>query len=572
MLEEIVVRDLAVIREARVTFREGLNVVSGASGVGKSLLVQALLLSLGSRASATVVRGDCEEAVVEARFRVRGRSREEISALLDLPLEEGAIVLRRVIGREGRSRATVNGRIVSVAELRSLGERLADVHGQNEEQLLLRPKVQERLLDDFAGISEERIAFTEGLARLRTLDVMIQEHAKRLEEMAEREDLIRFQLREITEAGVRPGELKVLSDEVARIHHATRIRETFGQALDALDEGEDSVLERLRRLQPGLDALAREVEAFAEIRDRLRELVVLGQDLASTCRAEAERVDVDEPRAALAEERLDTLKRVLKKYGPTEADALARQKSLEKNLREISGVVTTAASAAAGRPYLLALLSRRGVALTKARHAAARRLVSGVGRELVEVGLEGAKFDVSLESVPIERAFDGGLDQVSFLFSANAGAPLAPLGVVASGGETSRVMLALRSMLASVDPVPLLVFDEMDSAVGSRFGRVLGQKLHTLARGRQVLCVTHLPQIAAFAAHHVKAEKDATVAGGSTRFTELDGDARVAELAEMIKGTEASCITLEQARELLEEAGAAGVRDSGPTRRTGDGA
>ncbi|MBI1850389.1 MAG: DNA repair protein RecN [Planctomycetes bacterium] len=556
MLEDLVVRDLAIIHDAHVRFTEGFNVVSGASGVGKSLLVQAVMLALGRRASSASVRAGCREAIVEARFRLRGRTTDEVTAIFGAgaPLEDGELVLRRVIEREGRSRATANGRMVSVAELRAIGERLADVHGQNEEQLLLRPAVQAHLLDEFADVVEERAAFGATLRRLRDRDVEAAERAKRLHDVAEREDILRFALREIDEVGVRPGELRALSEEVSRSRHASRIREFFSGAALALDETDGAALERLRSLESGLDALAREVEGLDRMRERLRDLVAAGEDLAASFRAESERVDLDPESAAQAEDRLDALRRLLKKHGPTEEDVIARRRTLESDLRALEQAEESAAEETAERAALVAELERRGDKLTRTRRDAARRLSAGVDRELAEVGLVGARFEIQVEPQSLERATESGMDRVAFLFSANAGEPLRPLGAVASGGETSRVMLALRSRLATADPVPLLVFDELDAAVGARFGRVLGEKLAALAKGRQVLCVTHLPQIAAFAAHHVRAEKEHVHGAVSTRFVELGPEERVQEIAHMIKGPDASALTVEQARELLAEA------------------
>jgi DNA repair protein RecN (Recombination protein N) len=556
MLEDLVVRDLAIIHEARVRFAAGFNVVSGASGVGKSLLVQAITLALGRRASSTAVRAGRDEAVIEARFRLRGRTADGVAELLGSPLEDGELVVRRTVEREGRSRATVNGRLVSVAELRAIGERLADVHGQNEEQLLLRAPVQEALLDEFAGLASRRAEFADGLRRLRALDASAAERARRLREVAEREDLLRFALREIDETGVRPGELRALSDEVSRLRHAARIREYFAGATFALDEGDAPALERLRSLESGLEALAREVEGLEPLRAKLRELVALGEDLAAAFRDEAERVDLDPESAEQAEERLAALRRLLKKHGPTEEDALAKRRDLEADLRALEQADEAAAGEGAARTALVADLESRANDLARGRRAAARRLVAAMKRELGEVGLVGARFEIDLEALPFDRAVESGLDRVAFQFSANAGEPLRPLGSVASGGETSRLMLALRSSLAAADPVPLLVFDELDSAIGARFGRALGQKLAALAKGRQVLCVTHLPQIAAFADHHVRAEKEHVAGGVSARFAEVRGDDRVREIAQMIQGADATELTLEQARELLADAAA----------------
>jgi DNA repair protein RecN (Recombination protein N) len=571
MLEELVVKDLAIIRDARIHFTDGLNVVSGASGVGKSLLVHAILLSLGARASASIVRSDREEARIEARFHLSAEAEAEIARLLGTPLEEHDLVVRRTVSRDGRSRAAVNGSLVSVTELRAIGERLADVHGQNDEQLLARPAVQERLLDEFGRLAEARKEFGETLRLLRDLDDRAAARARRLADVREREDLLRHQLREIDEVGVQAGELRALTDEVSRIRHAARIREYFGKAVDSLDETEGSALARGRALESGLDALAREVEALSPLRDQLREWIATGEDLAAAFRAEAERIDLDEARAVEAEDRLDAVRRLLRKYGPTEEDVLARSRSLAADLDGLERANETAGEEEDKRRALLSDLDRLGGRLTKERRAAARRLAAGVSSELADVGLVGARFEVRVDTVPLDQAMESGLDRIGFYFSANAGEPPRPLGSVASGGETSRVMLALRSQLSAADPFSFLVFDEMDAAVGARFGHAVGEKLRALSRTRQVICVTHLPQVAAFAHHHVRAEKEAKEEGVAARFSELSEEERIIELAQMIKGSSASAASLEQARELLEEAREERPKKtarSGPARRS----
>jgi DNA repair protein RecN (Recombination protein N) len=545
MLEELLVRELALVERADVRFSPGLNLLTGETGSGKSLIVDALGLALGGRASSEQVRQGAERASVEARFELSDlpSALEALAGMGYAPA--GDLVLAREVGRRGGAR--VNGRPAAPAQLRELGRLLVGVHSQHEHHLLLDSEAQTLLLDAFAAalparesVAEAHGAWSAAQARLTELE-RIQARGRREEEY------LRWQLEELRQAQLRPGEDEQLTSERTVVRHAARLFELVGAAVTAL-RGEETLatatsdVRSAAALDPRLAGLAERLEALqAEVSDAVAEL-----------RRYGDAIDLDPGRLETIESRLATLEQVKRKYGGSLQAAIEERERLAGQLGEASDLGAAIESATADLEQARTLLEHRAAELGGLRAQGAERLGKAVRVELEGLCLEGAVFEVRL--LPRPQIGPEGSEQVELAFSANPGEAAAPLVRVASGGELSRVMLAIRTAGAEAERLPTLVFDEVDSGIGGEAAVQVGLRLKRLGAARQVLVVTHLAQVACFADHHLVVEKGAGSQGRNVvRVRELQADGeRASELARMMSGrvTEKA---LARAHELLEE-------------------
>jgi DNA repair protein RecN (Recombination protein N) len=552
MLRELRIRNFAVIEAVTVSLGTGLNVLTGETGAGKSMLIDAILLVRGARAQTDVIRTDADAATVEAVFDLEPHG--PVAGVLDeagLALEDGQLVVRRELARSGRHRAFVNDSPVSVALLERLGDHLVEVHGQHEHQRLLEPARQLELLDRFADTEDlrERVASLVGKYRVAAGEVERTRAADR--DRAQREDLLRFQLSELDGARLRPGEEEELRRERQRAQHAERLLAGLAEAAALLRDDEKSVTARLGRASRLLGDLGRLDPAFAEPVAALDAASAQLEEALAGIRGLRDAVSVEPGRLEAIDERLDALTRLKRKYGDTEEamlrfrdevgaelDRVARHEEILAQQERLLGELRTELAEAAG-------------ALSDRRRGGAERLQREAERELRALGMERAVFRIALERLGLEEVSARGLDRVEFRLSTNPGEDLRPLARVASGGELSRTMLALKAVLAKADRVPTMVFDEVDAGIGGRVAAVVAQKLATAAEGRQVLCVTHLAPIAARAHHHMRVAK--SVRGGRTRVAAevLGGEARVEEVARMLGGERVTDAARDHARELL---------------------
>ncbi len=562
MLRELHVRDFALLEDVRVEFAPGLNVLTGETGAGKSMLVDALGAVLGQRTPSDVVRAGAACARVTAVFdaacllRVRPLAEE-----LGLPWEDDGLVLSREVG--GRARAYVNGQPTTVGVLRRLGAALAEIHGQHEGQRLLEAATHRELLDAFGGgeLGSRRTRVESLFRRWRELQESLRSLDLGERERAQRVDLLRFQISEIDAVRPRPGEVDELLGLRSRLVNAQRLRDSLSAAYEALYGAEGAAADRvgraaavLRQALPWDPALAPVVEALEGIEAQLA-------DLSRDVHAATERAESDPARLEEVEGRLVALRGLLRKYGDSlevvleyreraaaELEALehadSRRAQLEEELRGVEGQLAEGVEE-----------------LSEARAVAGRRLEKAVQRHLQDLAMPAARFRVQLEvdedpeGLPVgERRLavgPWGADRVEFLLSANPGEPPRALHRIASGGELSRVMLALRTVLAQADPPAVMVFDEVDAGVGGRTGHVIGAKLRELARGCQVLCVTHLPQIAAMAHRHLAIRKVTERGRTRTLLESLDDEGQVEEIARMLSGPTPTDTARRHARELL---------------------
>jgi DNA repair protein RecN (Recombination protein N) len=588
VLAELRIRDFAIIDELQWSFVPGFLVMTGETGAGKSIIVDAVELVLGGRADSTVVRAGADRAIVEATFRLGPAQRAAIDPLLEREGLEGDDADLLLLGREvrisGRSVSRVNGRAITLALLREVAEGLVDIHGQSEHLSLLRVREHANLLDRYAELWPLRAQVAELVGQVRAVRQELTDLVRSEQELAHRADLLQFQIGEIETAALQPSEEEELLAERLRLANAEQLAALTGEALQALgsEEGQTGALdllgvglramEKLARVDPGLEPQLRAAESVNyQVEDLVRGLRDYG-----------ERVEHNPRRLQEVEERLALLRRLERKYGAKIPDVLAYARKAAHELDTITHSEERIAELRAEEERLLAELGQLAVDLSLKRREAAQRLAAGIEEELRDLRMEGARFGVDFrwrpdsDGVPLSQgvsglrfqvsgsgmeqleawnleletrprvAFDSsGIDRVEFLVSPNPGEPLKPMAKVASGGETSRLMLALKTVLSRADETPTLIFDEIDQGIGGRVGATVGEKLWSLVVGmgpgglrHQVLCVTHLPQLAGFGDEHLHVEKrvEETAAGERTvtRVRKLEGRARVEELAQML--------------------------------------
>jgi len=558
MLRELTIRNVAVIEELTVTLVPGLNVLTGETGAGKSILIDTLQLVLGARGSESLLRSGAEEAAVEAAFDAGPGSRAmELLEAEGIAVEPGEpIVLRRQLFRDGRTKAYAGGRLTSVATLRALGECLVDIHGQHPGQLLLDPRRHRELLDGYAGAAEEARAYRERYGAWQALRREREALLSAERERAQRQDLLEFQRREIEAARLTIGEEEALVAEDAILSNHERLFAAVEQAYVMLEESDEALLARL-------SAAAARVREASGIDQRLREVLealetgaVHLREAARGLRDYRARIEFDPERLEAIQTRLHEIGKLKRKYGATvgevlehltrvRADLAALERS-ETRLGELEQMLTTAQQDLAGRAERLSAARRR----------AAPKLQEAILAEIHELGMAKATFEVAVRSAAAGEEALGphGVDEVEFLISPNPGEPLKPLHKIASGGELSRTMLAIRVILAAADQTPSLIFDEVDAGIGGNTAEIVGRKLTAVSRQRQVLCVTHLPQIACFADHHVVLSKRSLRDRTQTTAQILPTAERARELARMLGGLSRSETPVQHATELLEAA------------------
>lgn len=554
MLIELRIRNFAIIESLTLPLAPGFNVLSGETGAGKSIIVGALGLLLGERASADLIRTGEERATVEGVFDVADRP--ELRAVLDahgLETDDSLIVLKREVAA-GRARAWVNGSSVTAAALAQIGRLLVNLHGQHEAQSLLDPESQRAILDAFGDGAADVAAVRDAFQAVSDVRREIADLERRTRDAQRRADYLRHVSKEIEEARLAEGEDIRLEEEANRLENADELRALAGEALAHLAAEEqgilsllgslDRVLHQLQKLDPSLGGLQESYDtAFYALDAVARELERYQGD-----------VDLDPQRLAQVRARRELLFDLIKKYGPTLADVMQRGREAR---RELDLVDSSDLDLRALRERLEEgerALVRAAAALTRKREAAGARLARAVDEVLPDLGMPDGHLEVALR--PRGETGAEGAEDVEFLVSLNVGHDARALARVASGGELSRVMLALKTILARLDHVPTLVFDEVDAGIGGRVGLQVGDTMRRVAGNHQVFAITHLPQIAARAHHHIRVSKDATGGVTTADISVLDGEARVVEIARMLGGDPDSAVSRAHARELLETAAA----------------
>ncbi len=568
MLTELRIENFAIIEKLELTFGKGLVILTGETGAGKSIILDAVEILIGGRADTSVVRADAARASVEGTFHLAGKERAAVHALLkeeDLLDDEDYLVLSREVKPEGRSIARVNGRTVNVSLLKALGAYLIDIHGQSEHLSLLDTRAHLGLLDRYANIDSALSNYRTTYKKLLTLRTELKELHRQQRDAQQRVDLLSYQAEEIEAVAPKLGEDDELKEERDRLANAEALASHAQEALALLDEGTaeiPAVTDSFGEASQHLATLAKIDASQAEIAERsaifLENLTELSRDL----RVYLENIEFSPSRLEDVEERLDALQNLKRKYGGSLEAVIEFGAKARSELENISTASERMGELEKEEKALLKTLAAQGKKLSDARKSAAEKMSKGIVTELADLRMEAANFAVDFKIFPDENGLplddervafnDKGFDQVEFLLAPNPGEGLKPLVKVASGGETSRMMLALKNVLARADEVPSLIFDEIDQGIGGRIGMVVGEKLWQLGRAHQVFCVTHLPQLAAFGDQHLQVQKSLTNGRTLTNVILLESEARLLELAQMLGDLGEG--TLRSAHEILQAA------------------
>jgi DNA repair protein RecN (Recombination protein N) len=555
MLTRLHVRDYALVRALELELQPGMTVLTGETGAGKSILIDALGLALGERADATAIRAGAERAEVAATFDLAGAP--EVRAWLAAQdLGEGEeCVVRRVLVRDGRSRAYVNGSPVPLQSLQQLGERLVDVHGQHAHQSLLHRAAQRDLLDAYAGARGVARAAAAAWHAWQALESERSTAEARAAERAARLELLGHQVAELDALGLEDGELAALDDEHRRLANVDRLSAEAGRLVGTLHEDDDALDSQISRAAGALDALVGVDPALAPARELLEAARIQLREAAAALRAYCDDLEPDPGRLETLDARLAAIHALARKHRVRPEELPERDRALTAELAALRGADARSAGldaeSAAARTRYLAVAAE----LSAARADAAPRLAAAVTERMRTLGMPAGSFAVVVRPLGEAQAGTTGLDHIEFLVAANPGQAPAPLARVASGGELSRISLALQVATAGLGTIPTLVFDEVDVGIGGGVAEVVGRLLHDLGRERQVLCVTHLAQVASQGDSHYLVHKDAAPGGVEIDVRGLEGDARVAEIARMAGGLEITAKTLEYAAELVGRSG-----------------
>jgi len=568
MLTELRVRDLATIADVTLYLGPGLNVLTGETGAGKSMLVDALALLLGERAASGSVRPGAAKTIVEGAFEVPDpRTRRAIEAL-GLDVEDGGVIVRREVGAEGRSRGWVSGSPTTAAVLGQLGALLVDLHGQHETQSLLRADAQRDILDSFAHAELERDAVAGAHAALATLRGEETALAARRDEVRRRADYLRHVVHEIDQARLRPGEDEALQLEARRLSQAGALGEQAQRIVDAIEAGEGNALGALGAADRALAGLEKTDPDLAGWREMLDAAYTNLGELARQAAAYADEVEENPERLAEVEQRRDVIFKLTGKYGATIAAVLATRNQSVAELDLLDTADVDLRALAARRAAAESALRAAAGMLSAKRADAADRLARGVNRLLPRLGLPGGKLLVSLAALPEPAAH--GQESVAFDVQLNLGLEAKPLARVASGGELSRLMLALKVVLARHDAIATLVFDEVDQGIGGEIGAQVGAALAEVAERHQVLVITHLPQIAARADQHLVVSKEARGGIATSDVQVIHGEDRVNEVARMLGDAEGDAAR-RHAQAMLRKGGRTEGREDGRTGERNDG-
>lgn len=555
MLTLLRVKNLALVEEASIAFEPGLNVVTGETGAGKSILIGALDLLLGERADTSAVRAGEAQCVVEATFHLadpRAVDAELADAGLE-PCDHGQLILRRTVKAAGGGQAFVNDAPVTLPLLKRLGARLVDLHGPHDHQSLFQPAAQLDILDAFAKADKERAAYGAAYGRWQALLARREELSRDVGDLAAQIDLLAYRVKEIEEAEPAEGEEEKVRAEQQTAGHAQRILELGQQVVQAIAEDENAALGVLAPARKALDELARLMPAAQDWPEELRAHTDALAALSGAIQRELSAIDADPARLEWLDQRLATYDKLKRKYGGSVEEILAALETSRARLKDLRSRDEQKAAVAKEIAAVEQDLRTLGAALRKRRAAAAEKLAPAITAELQALGFEHGAFSIQL--APAEAPAAAGLDVVEFAFAPNVGEPMRPLRAIASSGEISRAMLAIKVVLAEADQIPLLVFDEIDANVGGETAHAVGRKLAQAARERQVVAITHLPPVAACGAHHFAVRKSVENGRTHTRVAPLDPAGRVEELARMLGGRESTSVALRHAAELLEAAG-----------------
>ena len=546
MLRELRIKNLAIIDDLRVGFEDGLNVLTGETGAGKSIIVDSLSLALGSRAQSDLIRSGEKEAVVQAYFELEG-----LNELPDIGIAiSNGLILRRSISATGKSRAYINDTMVSLQSLAEIGKSLVDIHGQHEHQSLLSVDKHRLFIDSYGKLQEDRGKVELLYKEVQTLKIEEDDLKQKVKDRAHRLDLLRFQINEIDTAFLKVGEKENLIEEKTILSNLSRLNELTDTAYSMIYGSENSCVERLSSIIAKVREMSSIDHSASDILNMLESALPAIEDAAISLRGYKDRYDFEPEKLAEIEERLELIKKLEKKYGEGIETVFRYRIEAEKELKGLEFTDERLDSIEAELKVKEDMLLSAALSLTGKRKKIAKKIEELVKNELRELAFSKADFEIDIKQEAISPY---GLDKVEFLFSANPGEPPKPLVKTASGGELSRVMLALKSILADFDSIPVLIFDEVDAGIGGKTAEGVGKKLKAISNKHQVLCTTHLPQIASMGDFHLKIEKGQRDGRVYVEVRELKGRERLDEIARMLSG-KITEVSLKHAKELIESA------------------
>ncbi|WKZ46041.1 MAG: DNA repair protein RecN [Anaerolineales bacterium] len=569
MLTELHIHNFAIIDKLDLRFGPGLIILTGETGAGKSIILDAVVMLIGGKADTTFVRTDSDAAFVEGVFQLKGPEREAVHSILqreELMDDPNYVVLMREVRKEGRSVARVNGRTVNVSLLKEIGSLVVDIHGQAEHLSLLDSRAHLGLLDRYAEVARPLSDYRQTYHALLNLRHELNELRKAQADADRRVEFLTYQAEEIEAARLKAGEDDELRKERDRLANAESLAQNAQEALAVLEEGSPetpAATDLVGQAAQALHALAKIDSAQSELANQAEVLLDTMSNVIGELRDYLEEIEFNPKRLDEVEERLDLIHSLTRKYGGSIPAVIASGENARKQLETITGAADRINELELEEAKLLEKLGKQGAALSEKRKSAATKMSHGIETELDDLKMSAAKFGVDFQTKPDPNGvplnggprigFDqNGIDRVEFLIAPNPGEGLKPLAKIASGGETSRLMLGLKNVLARADEVPSLIFDEIDQGIGGRVGMTVGQKLWNLSRSHQVFCVTHLPQLAVFGDEHYQVQKLVDKGRTLTRVERLDGEPRLLELSQMLG--EVGEGTLRSAHELLQVA------------------
>jgi DNA repair protein RecN (Recombination protein N) len=564
MLKELSIRNFAIIDDLQIRFSEGLTILSGETGAGKSIILNAVNLLLGSRASADMVRTGAQNAELEARFQITGSS-QVVNIMAEHGYESSdGLLVRRIISRSDANRVYINGRIATIQSLNAITENLASISGQHVHQLLLKEEQHLLILDQFGSLMPLREEVSNYFHQMLPLLEKLKELNTIKNRQIEHLELLEFQLKEITAANPARGEDKALEQERVRLKNAEELYQVAYNSIESLYSAPGSVIEKLVDVKKNLDRISQIDSQLKSKTAKLSDTTYQIEDLIEGLRSYLNAIQMDEKQLEAVEERLDTLNKLKRKYGGSIDTVFDKLKSIEQDLASVENIADSIRDTETQISELHCNLKDRVLSLSRKRKKAAERFATKVINQLATLMMSKTEFKASLQEMATDEKTnpyltannhmitETGIDRATFLIAPNIGEALKPLASIASGGELSRVVLALKALLAKTDAVETVVFDEVDAGIGGGVAEVVGKKLADLAAHHQVICITHLPQIAKFGDQHYRISKQVTKGRTRTSIRLLSDEGRYKEIARMLGGEKITQATLEHAREMLE--------------------
>lgn len=555
MLQELTIDNLAIIDHLSLEFDDHMTVLTGETGAGKSIIIDAVSLLVGGRGSQEFIRKGEEKLSLQGQFEIP-KLPGYVAQLDELGIshDDGALIISREIHRSGRNTIRVNGTLVNAATLKQLGSGLVDIQGQNEHQLLLRPEAHLGMLDQFANAKVQPLlaSYQEQYQEYRRLEAAVNQKKANEQQWAQRLDMLRYQVKEIGDADLRADEEDELIAERERLEHFQQIATTLQQVVGVLNDDEEApVLDQVATIMNAAQEIAPFDPEYDDLAQSLSDAYYSLQDVANQAGHQLDSLEFDEERLATINARLATIADLEHKYGESLADVLAYYDQIKEELTDMEAAADSGSDLEERLNAVQADLLNQGNALSQVRQTAARKLAKQVHTQLKELYMDKAVFEVNFAKTKKPVFSATGIDQVEFYIQTNPGEAMGPLARIASGGELSRVMLALKTIFAQGEGVTSIIFDEVDTGVSGRVAQAIADKIRLIAEGSQVLCITHLPQVAAVAQHHLLIQKRVHDQRTTTSVTPLNTNQRVEELARMLAGDTITKLAREHASELL---------------------